>query len=110
MPEWSQRYFRIDPMVHRTDPPLLLLSCPYSNGDFVSMMRLSAALALVIDTEAPFEYPHAWQNVSGSQKRTNGSQNVKYSHSHRKSQSYLYISLFSDMMFFLQSEAILQYG
>ena len=43
------------------------------------MMRLSAALALVIDTEAPFEYPHAWQNVSGSQKRTNGSQNVKYS-------------------------------
>lgn len=40
---------------------------------------LAQALALVIDTEAPFEYPHAWQNVSGSQKRTNGSQNVKYS-------------------------------
>lgn len=42
---------------------------------------MAQALALVIDTEAPFEYPHAWQNVSGSQKRTNGSQNVKYSSS-----------------------------
>ena len=45
MPEWSQRYFRIAPMVHRTDPPLLLLICPYSNGDFVSMMRFSAGVS-----------------------------------------------------------------
>ena len=45
IPEWSQRYFRIAPMVHRTDPPLLLLICPYSNGDFVSMMRFSAGVS-----------------------------------------------------------------
>lgn len=44
-PEWSQRYSRIDPTVHRTNPPLLLLSCPYSNGDFVSMMRFSAGVS-----------------------------------------------------------------